>query len=464
MFRLTTRFKFALIFSFYILCFLVSIYFIFILILNFMVDYQFKKDLAEQSTDIINNHLFFEEARVVFKKDSEGSTLKEYLLTHQSSAVFLDNQDIVLRSYGFLALNDQNLKNFINNRKDVASPDYQKLIWDKNEVFISLIPLKTKGETLGLMVLAKSLDEFNNLKQMILLAFTSFGLICILGSFLLGNILARSAFKPLKKMIEVIDKVEFDKLEQMLNVTGNPRDESVRLGNKFNEMLLRLDDMAKRQKAFVANASHELKTPLTRAISSLDLITSGSAKDKEELNLVKEDLFAVNEILERLLVLTKLKMDVHGLAKSYNLKSEELFEYLEKQFQNQLFQKKIDFKGEFTGIVSVSIPKEYLQIILTNLLSNAIKHSVPGSSIYFSVSKNPHKTTISIRDEGKGMSKEELKHIFDRFYQGETPEKGYGIGLSIVKQICNLFKIEVKVESEKDVGTKIKLYIAYPAA
>src|SRR3989344_3383998 len=389
MFRLTTRFKFALIFSFYVLCFLISIYFIFIVILNFMVDYQFKKDLAEQSTDIINNHLFFEEARVVFKKDSEGSTLKEYLLTHQSSAVFLDNQDIVLRSYGFLALNDQNLKNFINNRKDVASPDYQK-------------------------------------------------------------------------MIEVIDKVEFDKLEQMLNVTGNPRDESVRLGNKFNEMLLRLDDMAKRQKAFVANASHELKTPLTRAISSLDLITSGSAKDKEELNLVKEDLFAVNEILERLLVLTKLKMDVHGLTKSYNLKSEELFGYLEKQFQNQLSQKKIDFKGEFTGIVSVAIPKEYLQIILTNLLSHAIKHSVPGSSIYFSVSKNQDKTTISIRDEGKGMSKEELKHIFDRFYQGETPEKGYGIGLSIVKQICNLFKIEVKVESEKDVGTKIKLYIAYP--
>ena len=62
------------------------------------------------------------------------------------------------------------------------------------------------------------------------------------------------------------------------------------------------------------------------------------------------------------------------------------------------------------------------------------------------------------------MSKEELKHIFDRFYQGETPQKGYGIGLSIVKQICNLYKIEVKVESEKDAGTKVKLYIPYLAA
>jgi signal transduction histidine kinase len=223
-------------------------------------------------------------------------------------------------------------------------------------------------------------------------------------------------------------------------------------------MLSRLGDMAGRQKAFIANVSHELKTPLARAISSLDLLSQDSRDAKKEADLIREDLFEINNLIERLLLLVRMRKDKQ-IDKPRIILLKDFFEKLKKVFKIQLINKQItlNISGEEKG--EFFIPKEYLNIIFSNLLLNSIKYSHSRTNIYISSFKDNGKMVISIADAGIGMDNEEAKRMFERFFRGKGVRgEGYGIGLSLVKQICSLYNIEIKVVSRKDKGTTISLH------
>lgn len=460
--RLTTRQRFAFIFSGYFFVMLVILCVIFLTIFSVATSFQLKKELLAESSDIINNHLVISKESVIFKKDEEGSSLKEYLITHNISAIFLDSNEKIIRTYGLFAIvakiQEKNyLMQLVTTLSGKENYIEKTVFWNKQMFKSFIILLKTNNKVVGYMIIGKSLEEINNTLRIMVTLFISLVILNLIGSFIVGYLLVRWVFMPLRKMIKVIENIEYDNLDSLLPSEGNSADELTHLSGKFNDMLSRLNDMAQRQKSFIANASHELKTPLSRAILSLDLLNQDSPDSKRETKLIREDLFEINDLIERLLLLTRLKKDIH-MDKPRDVLLEDFFEKLKKRFEPQLKNKKLNLFISSPKRVQMLIPYEYLSIIFSNLLLNSIKYSLTQKNIFINASLEDNEILISVKDEGVGMNKDELKRIFDRFYRGKgTRQKGYGIGLSLVKQICDLYNIKISVFSEKEKGTTVSL-------
>lgn len=461
--QLTTRQRFAFILSIYFFVLLLLLYIIFLVIFSITSSLQLKKELLAVSTDIINNHLVISNKSLVFKKDQEGSSLKEYLITHNSSSIFLSTTKSPIRTYGLFAINARDsekkeLYGLINELTDKKKYIERTIPWNGQKLKTVTVPLASDNKVVGFLIVAKSLEDISNAINIMTMLFVSLGVLTLTGSFIVGYLLVRWAFMPLRKMIGVIEKVEYDNLGTLLPISGNPSDEITHLSRKFNDMTSRLNDMAERQKAFIANASHELKTPLARAISSLDIVYEENSSNQKEIRLIREDLFEINNLIEQFLLLTKLKKDIHTI-KPHNIHLNNFFESLKKRYEVELARKNLKLIISTPETAQLLISKDYFSIIFSNLLLNAIKYNFPDKNIFITAFDAGGELVITIRDEGVGMDEEELDRMFDRFYRGKgTSERGYGIGLSLVKQICDLYRIKIHAVSKKNNGTTISLH------
>jgi signal transduction histidine kinase len=424
-----------------------------------MIDYQLKIELSQDINEIVNTHLLVDKESIIFRKDKTGASLREFLVNENSSALILDANQKVVRTYGFFAYDKKLVDSALSKLKKTKSTQELQIPWNKQSLKSVVIPLVNKGQIMGYLLLGKSTSYLDGLRQTMWMVFSTLGLLSLTGSFIVGYFLARRTLNPMIKLANLIENMDVDKLDKTLKPEGHPQDEIVLFINKFNEMIFQIKNMSSRQKAFIANASHELKTPLTRAISTLEVIKS-TPEITQDIQLVKEDLFYLDTLLENLLFLTKLKKNDQTAAKKQNVKMGDLFLTLEKYFKNKLQEKEITLLTNFPETIQTVLPTEYLEIILSNLISNSIKYSLPKRWVSVSV-KTGDRTTIEIKDKGVGMTSNETSHMFDRFYRGKNNirEHGYGIGLSIVKQICDVYKIPISVKSEKGKGTTIRLVV-----
>lgn len=462
--RLTTRQKFALSFTLYIFSFLIILYTLFFVIFTFMSNYQMRKDLSDDIREIVDSHLLLDNKEIIFRKDKQGASLRQFLINENSSAIIIDSKKSIVRSYGSFTFNDPNRKQYesiivplVNQVAKTKLLKETQIIWNKENFKTVIVPLQSKNTFIGTLVLAKSMTDFYGIQQIIIAVFLTLGILSLSGSFIVGYALARRTLNPLIKLAKVVEGMDLDRFDTILQVEGHPQDELVFLVQRFNDMMDRLRDMASRQKEFIANASHELKTPLTRAITSLEVLES-SPNISTEIPLIKEDLFHINDLLNKLLLLTKLKKSSHSPTKIHTINVEKILHTIRKQFKDQLEKKHITLSTTFPNFIVTILPYEYLEIILSNLISNSIKYSASGKTITVTTKTSGSHTAIEIQDQGIGMNDEEIRHMFDRFYRGKTlsnKERGYGIGLSIVKQICDIYNIDMNVSSQKEKGTKI---------
>ncbi|MBI2337705.1 HAMP domain-containing histidine kinase [Candidatus Daviesbacteria bacterium] len=272
----------------------------------------------------------------------------------------------------------------------------------------------------------------------------------------MSRLLVRKIFKPIRSLTEIISATDLNKLDNTLQVKGNKSDELVILGDKFNEMMVRLKSMSEQQKEFITNVSHELKTPLSRAISSFDLLLL-SKSDHQVLKDVRNDLFEINNLLDKLMFLSKLRPGTILPSDKISLNQliQESLILSEKELKNKEVSVVLDLGSDAT----IFIPKEYAKVLLGNLLSNAIKYSKENSTVSIQTQKVNNKITLTITDQGIGIRKSDLKRIGEKFYRGIDGKKafGHGIGLSIVKRIADLYKIGLSIYSEIGEGTRAVL-------
>lgn len=190
------------------------------------------------------------------------------------------------------------------------------------------------------------------------------------------------------------------------------------------------------QRRFISDASHELKTPLASIKTGLEVYLRGK---KTSLiiatNLIQDTLVDINHLdnLTRQLLLLN---SPNGSAKS-RVKPAEIAELITKKLQPLALKKDLTIAKKLSPH-SLLLNSQALEQILIILLDNAIKFSPPGSTITINFSKN----ILQISDQGTGIKKEDLPHIFDRFYQAETARtktttSGHGLGLSIASQLCD---------------------------
>ncbi len=227
-----------------------------------------------------------------------------------------------------------------------------------------------------------------------------------------------------------------------------------------------IKEMIDSQKEFITDASHELRTPLTALKSEIEVnLRDRNLNLKEAKKLLQSNLEEVNNLQalsDNLIKLTQYNKISAGVLRD-DVTFNDLVKEAIKKINGLLKKKKISLKVEGEE-VKVRGDKQSLTELLVILIDNAIKYSPAETTINLIAKKTSRNITIEVKDHGEGIDKEDLPHIFDRFYRADksrtrTDVSGYGLGLSIAKEIVSKHKGIIKVTSQKNKGTTFIVHL-----
>ncbi|MDF2948411.1 MAG: signal transduction histidine kinase, partial [Sedimentibacter sp.] len=324
-------------------------------------------------------------------------------------------------------------------------------------------PIKSGNEIIGALLIhspVKGIDSAVSSGYKILLGSIMVALIL---SFVLSALLAVTFSKPLKRMKDTALLLADGKYNAKTGVKQN--DEIGELAATIDILSQRLDEashesekLQKQRQDFITNISHELRTPVTVIRGSLEAICDGIIKDPIQLKDYHKQMLEESKSLERLvndlLELSRLQ-NVDFKIEMNEINLCDVLKDAVRSAVNIANYKNIDI--EFSQDRDVFLTNgDYgrLRQMFLIVVDNSVKFSNENSKIYISLNKN----TIIIKDEGIGISREDLPFIFDRYYRVKSVENksGTGLGLTIANQIALRHNISITVESQLNVGTSFK--------
>lgn len=328
-----------------------------------------------------------------------------------------------------------------------------------------IVGLAFNDESGDFVVIASAYDRYGKRKLANLYDVLMVGLVIgMLLVIIAGIFFSRQMLEPLARINAQLSEITAGNLDVRVK-EGNQKDEIAQLAMNFNHMLERLESAFAIQQQFVSNASHELRNPLAAITSQLQLILS-QQRTKEEYEQV------LHSLLDDALALVQLTNGLLNLAQSGLDKQQSLFVPVrvdEALFsaQNDLSKVKpkyhflieYDVMPEDESLLIVSGNEQLLKTAFLNLMDNACKFSTDRTVRIGFLSVGGF-IEISFEDNGIGIPAEELQHIFNPFFRGSnvpSPNKGYGIGLSLCHRIVQLHNGTLQVESIPDKGSRFLL-------
>lgn len=205
-----------------------------------------------------------------------------------------------------------------------------------------------------------------------------------------------------------------------------------------------------REKQFVTDASHELKTPLGAISINAQVLAVGDGENIHVKNIVSETQ-RMNRLIERLLTLSRLDEEIPVLKERCNLSAAVLEMVL--TYESVAFEKQITYQYDIAEHILIRGNEDELKQLCAILLDNAIKNTPQNGSIFIGMKQGAHKTAgiLEVRNSGPGISKEDLPHVFERFYSGArgTGNSSFGLGLAIAKTIVEHHRGTISVHSEE---------------
>lgn len=214
-----------------------------------------------------------------------------------------------------------------------------------------------------------------------------------------------------------------------------------------------------KQKRFIADAGHELKTPLTALQTSIEVALRDkklSLKDaKKVLKEGLDDVGGLNKLANDLIKMTLYQTGQNFTREKVNVK--HIVTGMRKKINPIAKERGVKVKYEVSGI-TMNANLESVEKLLTILMDNAIKYTPKGGKVTLSMRKRSRNLVIKVEDSGVGIAKKDIKRIFERFYRVDSSRskvkvEGYGLGLSMAKQIVNLHNGIIKVKSKKGKGS-----------
>ncbi|ABR48483.1 histidine kinase [Alkaliphilus metalliredigens QYMF] len=327
------------------------------------------------------------------------------------------------------------------------------------------VPITRQSHVVGVVFLSVSLEHVydriaNVSNRLIVMSFLGLGMITVI-SILFANLIT----KPIKRLTETMQKTAQGKFGGRIPIKGN--DEISQLGVAYNLMSTKLSQIDKQRRDFVANVSHELKTPLTsmKLLSESLLMQEGGdiAIYREFLSDIDTEIDRLNKIIESLLMLVDLNED--KLTIEYEITYVNyLVEKVTQSIKPLAEQKKIKIIINQWHKIQIYLDQGKIHQALTNIIYNAVKYTEDGGKVVITLYREGNRAIIKIADNGIGISEEELPYIFERFYRVDSARSrktgGSGLGLSISEQIIHLHQGTIEVESKEHKGTTV--YVKLP--
>ena len=300
-------------------------------------------------------------------------------------------------------------------------------------------------------------DSFCNLLIVMLLSAPVFLAFSAFGAFHI----AKRALQPIHEITQTARTIGDGNLSYRIAASPT-KDEVGELSDTFNEMLDKLELSFQRERQFTSDASHELRTP----VSVISACAEDAFSDKkpesiqENLETIQKEADRMKTIISQLLMLSRgdegrihFELDQVQVYEMVTSVSEELMVSAHErniQIHNRINQK-----------FSLMADQSLFTVLLINLIGNGIKYGQDGGNVWINSSIEGSSACISISDDGIGISEEDKKHVFDRFYRADRSRdrSGSGLGLSIAKRIVELHHWQINVRSNLGVGTIFEILI-----
>jgi signal transduction histidine kinase len=265
--------------------------------------------------------------------------------------------------------------------------------------------------------------------------------------------------RPVSKIVRAAEKIMEGDLSVRIEKEHSldPNDGFNVIIDYFNRMTEELSGMETLRTDFIANVSHELKTPLAVIQNYGTMLQNPQLPEAERMEYAKSITDAsrsLADMVSNILKLNKLEnQNIYPDTKTYDL-GEQLCECL-VTWENVWEQKEIEIEVDVEENVLVKADPELLTLVWNNLFSNAIKFTEPGGKVRVTLNTQGEEAVARISDTGCGISPEVGRHIFEKFYQGDTSHatKGNGLGLALVKRVMDITKGDIQVSSEVGKGS-----------
>jgi len=283
----------------------------------------------------------------------------------------------------------------------------------------------------------------------------------------LAYFLAYKALAPVEHLRQLTDEITAERLDQRLPV-HNPADELGLLAQTINSMIARLERSFEKVRRFTADASHELRTPITviRSEAEMGMDASHDLEDaRVRFSSILEECNRLASVTGQLLTLSREDAGVVQAGHGVVLLAPLLLDTIES-LRPAATAKHQELVAAVDCDAPVLANPDRARQVFYNLIDNAIKYTPPDGSIIVTLGRSPTEAMITVEDNGIGIRSEHLSHIFDRFYRvnksSDSGEGGAGLGLSIVQSIVSSLGGRVEVESTFGEGSVFRVYLLIP--
>ncbi|AOM76238.1 sensor histidine kinase [Pedobacter steynii] len=313
------------------------------------------------------------------------------------------------------------------------------------------------------VILASAIDQstysrIDKLRKVMVMIF----IVIFIGLLLSGRWIAKRILKPLDLFINEVKQIKSSNLHFRVQ-EGTNKDEINLLAQNFNNLMEHLEQAFVLQKTFIANASHELRTPVTRMMIGAEIALSQERQVsdyKKALTSVMEDSEKMDKIITGLLNLAQADLEF-GAPQLQDIRIDETLWIISEEWNKRPAGRlsiEIQNMPEDPAQLTIQANPTLLSIALNNIISNAFKFS-DDQDVHCLLNIQAQAIEITITDQGPGIPKAEQENIFKPFYSSasESRHQGNGMGLYMAHKIISLFKGTLQVNSEKGVGSQFKI-------
>lgn len=452
-----------------------------VLILNFGLLIFLTVLVLDVATILSVKNYFYSDAKKKMKSQAELNL--NYLYRYIDFSKGLD--DVILEDYSTIyEYNTEHIMILNNDGENLLSTigltdnifDSKKIdeSIDKNGYFSSIdkfdffehnivttaLPIKYHGNVIGTAIFQSSLYEteksINNIKIiMVVFSITIIGI-----AFLMTLFMSKKMVNPLKKLKDYASKLAGGEYSEEIIVEGTS--EITALGDSMVYMAKEIKKRDEIKNEFIANVSHELKTPLTSIKGwayTLNVDASDEELLKDGLDIIQNEADRLTGMVNDLLDFSRLLNNKVTLLKTdFDLKI--LLNGIANQFKPRAVKenKKLIFNSNLNKANFLGDQNRIKQVII-NLMDNAFKFTSENGKVAIYLDRIDDYYKITIADDGEGMDEKDIPHIFEKFYRGQNKNSHAGIGLSIVYEIISLHEGHIDVTSKKGEGSKFEIFL-----
>ncbi|MDM8533409.1 HAMP domain-containing sensor histidine kinase [Clostridiaceae bacterium HSG29] len=349
----------------------------------------------------------------------------------------------------------------LNNRRRIIYKDDEliekisdliNIYEDKNIIFIRR-EIMSDGKEIGSFVVYSYLNDIKIVKKAInknlMVSFLFSSLIAIVFS----NLFKKKISKPLIDLRDNIKKYDFNNKNEKIEIKSN--DEIGDLAESFNEMINKLYAYSNKNKKFFQNASHELKSPLMSIQGYAEAIKEGIVKEDEvekSLDIIIDESKNLKELVNSMIMLTKFD----DSKEEFEFEERLIFSVIEdvlNRYKLLISEKNIKIETKIDKEIFLKYDYKKLYTAISNIISNSLRYT--KNLISVEIYKTESNVIIEITDNGDGIDKEIIDHIFDRFVKGKNGKSG--IGLSLTKTIVEAHNGSLNVENTENMGAKFTI-------